>query len=170
MIALFVAIVTVVDLNGVRSFVLKPVFIGFGLPTLGSYLEVLGLKISYTWQGIVGVLLLMTAVVFILTLERTPLLRLPPFKCLLPDQTPMDQLSAICATSLVFCYMAGSSYDYRLFLLLVAALGYIRLLRSDPMMFWTFSIGLLATMWASAADDDAMVAILQPIGDLANLF
>ena len=133
----------------------------FGAPVFGIYLENLNITIPYLLSLTLGFLILLSAV-WLISRRWTPFYKLYKELTTAPlESTPSYHLFIFFSATHTTCYILGSNFDYRLFMLAIA--NFILLSQANLRYKTNLIVGLATAliMWASYN-----LGTLEPIGDV----
>ena len=156
----FVSIEVFIELLSLKDFLPKSDFASFGITIFGMNLERIGLPLNTLTTFILGFLSILCMYIFLKKL--TPSLVAPTFKGRFDEQVSLAYV--FFSTVFLSCYFLGSSYDYRLVFLLLAASLYLMItpIKSDLQIF--LGICLILSTWLSFNS-----SYLQILGDFSIL-
>lgn len=152
------------ELTGASARIPRPTFVAFGLPTFGLYLSHYGISLHPRLQDALGIMLLGLMCLLIAMIRRSSGFNFPYLRLLSPETNFASVISSVFSLLFLVCYLSTSNFDYRLFLLLVSVLSYLKLAKVKAVMSATLSGLLVVALWTS------ITSSLQPLGDLAILF
>jgi len=164
LIAVLVSLKVGLELIGSEAQVPRPTFVAFGLPVFGLYLDYFGIQTHPRVHDALGLILLSCSGAVIWQTQRKSWLRVPKCSLVAPCESYESVMNCLCASTFLICYVLGSNYDYRLILLLIPALSFIKETRDHNFTSVMFISTTILAMWGS------INLVIQPIGDIAILF